>query len=88
MERYQEMLRKYLHHAFPEWLQLHTFYDGVSQASRILIDSSAGGSLYQKTLEKALELTETVANNHYMYDSERTMKKGVMGLDTLDALRA
>ncbi|MED6214633.1 hypothetical protein PIB30_105083, partial [Stylosanthes scabra] len=35
-----------------------------------------------------MELIELVANNQYMFTSERSVKKGVMEIDTMDALLA
>ncbi|MED6177780.1 hypothetical protein PIB30_101308, partial [Stylosanthes scabra] len=40
-----------------------------------------------KTPIQAMELIELVANNQYMFTSERNMKRGVMEIDTMDALR-
>ncbi|MED6127483.1 hypothetical protein PIB30_088510 [Stylosanthes scabra] len=51
-------------------------------------DSSAGGSLQLKTPEEAMELIELVANNQYMFTSDRNMKRGVMEVDTMDAILA
>ncbi|MED6178651.1 hypothetical protein PIB30_109608, partial [Stylosanthes scabra] len=53
-----------------EWLQLQTFYDGLSNTSRILLDSSAGGSLQLKTPAEELDLIELVATNQYMFTSD------------------
>ncbi|MED6178859.1 hypothetical protein PIB30_111513, partial [Stylosanthes scabra] len=55
---------------YPEWLQLQTFYDGLSNTSRILLDSSAGGSLQLKTPAEAMDLIELVATNQYMFTSD------------------
>ncbi|MED6202066.1 hypothetical protein PIB30_101666, partial [Stylosanthes scabra] len=56
---------------------------------RAQIDSSAGGSLHTKTVEEAQDLIELVANNQYLYSSERgTMKKGVMEAESIDTLVA
>ncbi|MED6150051.1 hypothetical protein PIB30_068450 [Stylosanthes scabra] len=51
-------------------------------------NSSAGGSLQLKTPEEAMELNELVANNQYMFTSDRSMKRGVMEVDTMDAILA
>ncbi|KAL4314275.1 hypothetical protein AHAS_Ahas15G0068800 [Arachis hypogaea] len=43
----------------------------------------------KKTPEEALDLIKMVANNQYLYSSERTsMRKGVIELDALDAILA
>ncbi|MED6114737.1 hypothetical protein PIB30_083369, partial [Stylosanthes scabra] len=41
-----------------------------------------------KTPDQAMELIELVANNQYMCTFERNMKRGVMEIDTMDALLA
>ncbi|MED6166706.1 hypothetical protein PIB30_111987, partial [Stylosanthes scabra] len=40
------------------------------------------------TPEKAMELIELVANNQYMFTSDRSMKRGIMEVDTMDAILA
>ncbi|MED6166534.1 hypothetical protein PIB30_110261, partial [Stylosanthes scabra] len=57
--------------------------------SRAQIDSSVGGSLHTKTVEEAQDLIELVANNQYLYSSERgTVKKGAMEAESIDTLVA
>ena len=58
------------------------------------LDHSAGGSLHLKTPVEA-QLIEMVANNQFMYTSERNpvnngtnQKKGVLEIDTLNAILA
>ena len=47
-----------------EWSIIGIFYDGLSELSKMSLDSSAGGSLHlKKTLAEAPELIEMVANN-------------------------
>ncbi|MED6212512.1 hypothetical protein PIB30_084045 [Stylosanthes scabra] len=67
----------------------NTFFDGLTSTSRILIDSSASGSLQTKTTAKALALIKLIAKNQYMNTSERnTVKKGVMEVEIVNALMA
>ena len=69
-----------------EWSIIGIFYDGLSELSKMSLDSSAGGSLHlKKTPTEAQELIEMVANNQFMYTSERNpmnnvtnQKKGVI----------
>ncbi|MED6154341.1 hypothetical protein PIB30_111454, partial [Stylosanthes scabra] len=58
--------------------------------SRILLDSASGGSLSTKTQEEAKNLIELVAQNQYMYSSpsERSVKRGVLEVETVDAILA
>ncbi|MED6174703.1 hypothetical protein PIB30_071540 [Stylosanthes scabra] len=60
----------------------------VNPYMRLGKDSSAGGSLQLKTPEEAMELIELVANNQYMFTLDRSMKRGVMEVDTMDAILA
>ena len=55
-----------------EWSIIGTFYDGLSELSKMSLDSSTEGSLHlKKTPAEAQELIEMVANNQFMYTSER-----------------
>ena len=79
-----------------EWSIMGIFYDDLFELSKMSLDNSAGGSLHlKKTPEEAQELIEMVANNQFMYTSERnhvnngmTQKKGVLEIDTLNAILA
>ena len=54
-----------------------------------MIDASASRSVTTKTLDEAQELIEVMASNDYQAPSERVnMKKGVIELDTLNAILA
>ncbi|KAL4321820.1 hypothetical protein AHAS_Ahas14G0148700 [Arachis hypogaea] len=53
------------------------------------VDHSSGGSLNKKkNIEEAIDVIETVAENEYFYASERTQKKRVLELNSVDALLA
>ena len=79
-----------------EWTILDIFYDGLSKLSKMSLDHSASGSIHlKKTPTEAQELIDMVANNQFMYTSERNpvnngtpMKKGVLEIDTLNAILA
>ncbi|XP_015940218.1 uncharacterized protein LOC107465760 [Arachis duranensis] len=70
---------------------LDIFYNYLSEASKMSLDHSAGGSLYFKKMpEEAQELIDMVANNQYMYTSERNpvnngiaQKRGVLEVGQL-----
>ena len=42
---------------------MHTFYNGLSDLARTIIDSSAGGALMKKTINQAYEILEDTATN-------------------------
>ena len=85
-ERYKELLRRCPHHGLPDWLQLQTFYNGMTIASRTLVDAAAGGSLMGKKLEDAYDLLEEMAANAYQWPSERNASKKTLGVHELDVL--
>ena len=43
-ERFHELLRRCLHHRLTRWIQVHTFYNGLSDPTRTIIDASTGVS--------------------------------------------
>ena len=79
-----------------EWRIIGIFYDGLSELSKMSLDSSAGGSIHlKKTPTEAQELIEMVANNQFMYTSARNsvnngtpQRKGVLEIDALNAILA
>ncbi|KAF7839018.1 uncharacterized protein G2W53_007500 [Senna tora] len=52
-ERFKELLRKCPHHGLPKWLQVKTFYNGLSFEIRTSIDAAAGGALMSKPVDAA-----------------------------------
>ncbi|KAI5343032.1 hypothetical protein L3X38_010908 [Prunus dulcis] len=89
-ERFKDLLRKCPHHELPTWIQVQTFYNGLSQTSRTLVDAAAGGALMTKTATEEFELLETMASNNYQWPSERMNLKpaGVLEVDAMALLTA
>ena len=64
-ERFHELLRRCPHHRLTRWMQVHTFYNGLSYSARTIIDAAAGGALMKKTTDQAYEVLEdTTANSN------------------------
>ena len=42
---------------------MHTFYNGLSDSARTIIDASAGGALMKNTIDLAYEILEDTATN-------------------------
>ncbi|XP_016185861.1 uncharacterized protein LOC107627542 [Arachis ipaensis] len=81
-ERFKLMIRKCPPDMFLEWTRLQIFYDGLSEMAKMSLDNSAGGSLHMKTMpEEANELRNPM-------NTGTTQKKGVLEVDTLDAILA
>ena len=62
-ERFHELLRRCPHHRLTRWMQVHTFYNGLINSTRTIIDASTGGALMKKTTDKASEILEDTATN-------------------------
>ncbi|KAF7800664.1 uncharacterized protein G2W53_044874 [Senna tora] len=56
-ERFKELLRKCPHHWLPKWLQVQTFYNGLSSEIRTSIYATAGRALMSKPVDAAYTLT-------------------------------
>ena len=62
-DRFHELLRRCPHHRLPGWMQVHTFYNSLRDATKTVIDASAGGALMKKTTNQAYEILEDAATN-------------------------
>ena len=51
-DRFHELLRKCPHHRLTRWMQVHTFYNGLRNETRTVIDASARGALMKKTTDQ------------------------------------
>ena len=65
---------------------MHTFYNGLSDSARTIIDSSVGCALIKKTTYQAYEILEDTTTNTNRWPRDRsTPRKPSVGADT-DAL--
>ena len=62
-ETFHELLRRCPHHKLTRWMQVHTVYNGLRDATRIVIDASTGGALMKKTTDQAYEILEDTTTN-------------------------
>ena len=51
-DRFHELLRRCPHHRLTKWIQVHTFYNGLRDVTKTVIDASAGGALMKKTMDQ------------------------------------
>ena len=51
---------------------MHTFYNGLSDSTRTIIDASAGGALMKKTTDQAYEILEDTATNTNQWPRDRS----------------
>ena len=79
-ERFHELLRRCPHHRLTRWMQVHTFYNDMRDATRTVIDASAGGVLMKKATDQAYEILEDAATNTNQCPRDRiTLVKAVGG---------
>ena len=57
-ERFHELLRRWPHHRLTRWMQVHTFYKGLSDSTRTVIDTLVWGGLMKKTIDQAYGILE------------------------------
>ena len=79
---FHKLLRKCPHHRPTRWMQVHTFYNGLRNATRTVIDASDGGALMKKTTDQAYEILEDSATNTNQWPREKTTRvKAMRGTD-------
>ena len=83
-ERFKDFLRKFPHHSFTKWMQVHHFYNGLSRPTRTLIDASAGGAIIGKNEVEAYQILENIALNDRQWLVERVASKKPAGVFDLD----
>ena len=83
-ERFKDLLRKFPHHSFTKWMQVHNFYNGLSHPTRTLIDAFAGGAILGKNEVEAYQILENIALNDCQWPVERVASKKLAGVFDLD----
>ena len=71
-DRFHELLRRCPHHRLTRWMKVHTFYNGLRDATITVIDASIGGALMKKTMDRAYEILEDSATNTDQWPRDRT----------------
>ena len=86
-ERFKDLLRKFPHHSFTKWMQVHHFYNGLSCPTRTLIDASAGGAIMGKNKVEAYKILENITLNGCQWPVERAALKKSAGVFDLDMFK-
>ena len=85
-DRFHELLRKCPHHRLTRWMQVHTFYNGLRDATRTVIDASAEGALMKKTMDQAYEILEEAATNTNQWPRDRITQVKAVGVTDNEVL--
>ena len=78
-ERFHELLRRCPHHRLTRWMQVHTFYNYLSDSTRTVIDASVEGAQMKKTTDQAYGILEDMATNSNQWPRERMIPRKVVG---------
>ena len=82
-ERFHELLRRCPHHRLTRWMQVHTFYNSLSDSTRIVIDALSRGAPMKKTANQAYGILEDMATNTKQWPRERMIpRKSGGGVNT------
>jgi hypothetical protein len=94
-EHFNEYTRVILHHKFLKEDLVQKFYQGLTMASRTVIDASAGGSIIKLTPTQAFTLFKKVVDNDTSASSARLLPaqptgtvKGVLQVEKEDILES
>ncbi|CAM8924119.1 unnamed protein product [Rhodiola kirilowii] len=82
-ERYKELTRMCPHHNLEQWQIIDTFYQGIDQGMRTLINQAAGGGLNQVLLEDTYEIIERAAQDYHLWTSDRGNSRDRKGVQDL-----
>ena len=62
-ERLKDLVGSCPHHAVPKWQLVQSFYDGLIESSRSVVDASCGGTFMLKSEDEAWVMFENLSNN-------------------------
>ncbi|KAK4395265.1 hypothetical protein Sango_1680800 [Sesamum angolense] len=85
-ERFNKLLRLCPNHGFEKWLILHTFYDGLTYYTRMMVNAASGGAFMNKTVSDGYSLIEVMAENQYQWSNERVEPKMSPSRSNVDSL--
>ncbi|CAL8112412.1 unnamed protein product [Prunus armeniaca] len=62
-ERYKEMISSCPHHNIESWMQMQSFYEGLLDSERMMVDATSGEGLMNKIVDDAFTLFESLSAN-------------------------
>ncbi|WP_284209399.1 retrotransposon gag family protein, partial [Chitiniphilus shinanonensis] len=88
-ERFNRLIQTCPHHNLSKLTVVDTFYDGLSQESRTMVDYSAGGTIVDKDPQEVLDLFERLAQQQQWSNRESIRgQKGRYEVDPLAMMQA
>ncbi|XP_024965685.1 uncharacterized protein LOC112505870 [Cynara cardunculus var. scolymus] len=88
-ERFKDLLRKCPHHGVPHCIQLETFYNGLSNSAKTILNATAGGAFTAKTYNEGHDILERISNNNTEWSNPRAVvSKSALGIHEIDIISA
>ena len=83
-EKYNDLLRKCLHHELSGWLQIQTFYNGLRLKHKAMVDATTRESLMRRIPEDAYGLLNDMAFNAFSWNFDRSSRRpyGIHSIST------
>ncbi|KAJ0985421.1 hypothetical protein J5N97_003777 [Dioscorea zingiberensis] len=85
-ERYKDLLRRCPQHGLDDFAKVRTFYHGLDDATRHLVDAAAGGSLGNKYPDDAEKIFEDMASNEAHWSTRGKQVKLVGSMNEPNAI--
>ena len=82
-ERMKLVICKCPTHGLNLWMIIQKFYAGLNFSSRILLDSTAGGTFMEITLGEATKILYNIMVNYSQWHTERSTSKEVHAMKRL-----
>ncbi|CAL9024826.1 unnamed protein product [Prunus brigantina] len=70
-ERYKEMISSCPHHNIETWMQMQSFYEGLLDSERMMVDATSGEGLMNKTADEAFTLFESLSANSQQWSHSK-----------------
>ncbi|CAL2239443.1 unnamed protein product [Prunus armeniaca] len=70
-ERYKEMISSCPHHNIESWMQMQSFYEGLLDSERMMVDATSGEGLMNKTADEAFTLFESLSANSQQWSHNK-----------------
>ncbi|XP_022159060.1 uncharacterized protein LOC111025500 [Momordica charantia] len=88
-ERFKRLMQKYLYQGIPRCIQIKTYYNGLDDATRLVIDASANGALLAKPYAEAFNILERISSNNQSWSDPRAIHgKGSKGFNESESFTA
>ncbi|KAJ9557086.1 hypothetical protein OSB04_011700 [Centaurea solstitialis] len=84
-ERFKELLRKCPHHGIPYCIQLETFYNGLNEGARQMLDATAGGAFTARSYNEGYIILERISNNNGHWVDPRSIPNRSSGCREADS---